>query len=230
MSDTYTSSLRLDQPTVGGDSNTWGGTLNTDLQLIDSAITGVAVISLTGLSTYTLTANNGATDQSRCMLYQFTGAPTNNTCTVTIPASVKLGYIQNLCSNSTHAVSVTIVASGSSGTTLTVPNALGAAPAFIASNTSCNPFTFFYCDGTNVTAPAPGGTQQITTFGTIVAAQISVEQISPYSVYGQISATNISIAGNSSVGPVLQVTNLPTTNSGLLTGQVWRNGTTLMIV
>ena len=63
MTDTYTTSLRLQQPTVGADANTWGTILNTDWSLVDTAIAGAATVSLTGLTTYTLTTNNGAADQ-----------------------------------------------------------------------------------------------------------------------------------------------------------------------
>ena len=89
MADTYTTSLRLQQPTVGADSNTWGTILNTDWTLVDNAIAGLASVSLTGLTTYTLTANNGASDQARNAVYDFTGSLSAG-CLVTLPAVSKL--------------------------------------------------------------------------------------------------------------------------------------------
>lgn len=94
MADTFTSRLRLQQPTVGADSNTWGGILNTDWQLVDDAAQGVATIDLTGLTTYTLTSNNGSADQARMAFYLFTGALTAN-CTVTIPDIDRVGWAAN---------------------------------------------------------------------------------------------------------------------------------------
>ncbi|CAM6001447.1 unnamed protein product [Sphagnum balticum] len=191
MSDSYTASLRLDQPQVGGDSGTWGGTINTDLTLLDSAITGIAVVSLTGLTTYTLTANNGATDQARCMLYQFTGTPTS-LCTVTLPSCVKVGFAQNLSSQN-------VILTTGSGTTARV-------------NTSS--FIFFVCDGTNVTAPAPYYNSDIYCTGTIYGTELFITSVGSTSLY---SSGGVTLGG------------IPTSSSGLSSGQVWRNGNTLMI-
>ena len=133
MTDTNTSTLRLQQPTVGADNSTWGTILNTDLQLVDDAVNGIPSINIGGLTTYTLTANVGATDQARCMTYSFTGTLTAN-CTVTLPSNIKVGYAVN---NTTGGYSV-ILTTGS-GTTATV--------------TAAGAWTLFYCDGTNVVIP-----------------------------------------------------------------------------
>lgn len=139
---TYTTSLRFTQPTVGGDTGTWGTSLNTDMSLIEQAITGdngyaggSGGISIAGLTTFTMTANNGATDQSRQLLFPFVGA-LGADCTVTMPAHVKVGWVLNATTGSHNVILTT-----GSGTTLTVGG---------------GSWVFFYCDGTNVTTPAVG--------------------------------------------------------------------------
>jgi hypothetical protein len=136
MADTFTTTLRLQQPTVGADAATWGGYLNTDLVLIDNAINGVASINIAGLATYPLTVANGAVDQARNYVYNFTGALSAN-CTVTLPPSAKFGY----AINSTTGGHRVILTTGS-GTALNLPTAAW--------------YQFFYCDGTNVFSPSIG--------------------------------------------------------------------------
>jgi hypothetical protein len=149
---TYTSILRLGAPTVSSDAGTWPVTLNTDMTLIEQSITGdngylggSGGISIAGLTTYTLTSNNGSVDQARQLLYPFVGA-LGADCTVTLPASVKVGW----CLNATTGSKNVILTTGS-GTTLTVGG---------------GSWVFFYCDGTNVGTPAVG-------FGGITALSLS---------------------------------------------------------
>ena len=137
---TYTTSLRFVQPTIGGGAGTWASQLNSDFALIEASITGdngyaggSGGISIAALTAYTLTANSGAADQARQLLYPFVGALSAG-CTVTIPASVKIGWVLNATTGGFNVILTT-----GSGTTLTVlPGG----------------WVFFYCDGTNVTSPA----------------------------------------------------------------------------
>ena len=135
MADTYTTSLRITQPQVGADTNTWGTLLNTDWSLVESAITGHVAVALTG-PTKTLTANNGSTDQSRNQIIEFTGTP-GGTCTVTIPAVVKLGIFVN----STGDNSSVILTTGAGATVTLAQN---------------NSWTHVYCNGTDLTIPQIG--------------------------------------------------------------------------
>jgi hypothetical protein len=129
MVDTYTTSLRITQPQVGADTNTWGTLLNTDWSLVESAITGHVSVALTG-ATKTLTSNNGASDEARNQIIEFTGTP-GTTCTVTVPAVIKLGLFINSTSDSSSVILTT-----GSGTTITIP---------------ADGFSYWtYCDGTNV--------------------------------------------------------------------------------
>ena len=139
MTTTYTGILRLALPGVGDTAtrNAWGGLLNTNDGLLEAAITGTVSVSLTGQTAYTLTAANGATDQSRPMGIIFTGFPGSGTCVVTIPSVVRLAYVKNASSG---PVSLT---TGAGASLALAANTNGVAEYLL-------PWTAYYCDGTNV--------------------------------------------------------------------------------
>ena len=58
MTSTYTTNQGIEKPAAGDQSGTWGGTVNTNMDIIDRAICGVASLTLTG-STTTLTTTDG---------------------------------------------------------------------------------------------------------------------------------------------------------------------------
>lgn len=75
MVDTTTTNYALTKPTVGADADAWGGILNTDLDQVDAALSGVAPIHLNGLtlsaagSTGTFgVASGGAGDASGALM------------------------------------------------------------------------------------------------------------------------------------------------------------------
>lgn len=111
MADTYTSSLRVAQQTVGGNENTWGTTLNASLAMLDCAIAGIVSVSVTG-GNVTLTTADNADDQARNGLIILTGTP-GTTRTVTFPNVEKLSWVFN---NSDSSATLTAGA----GTTVTV--------------------------------------------------------------------------------------------------------------
>ena len=137
MADPQTSTLRLTQPLVGGDSGAWATLLNSDLAYIDAGVNGMLTIPVGGQTTYTLEAAGDAGDQARYAWYNFTGVLTAN-CTVTIPANQKIGIIKNGTTGGFNIVLTT-----GSGNSLTVSTA------------SIVPY---YCDGTNVVLLPWGGT------------------------------------------------------------------------
>jgi|SRR5271166_5398512 len=148
---TYTNFLKYTQPQVGGpaDIGTWGNELNTDLQLIENVAIGVPGIAIGGLTTYTLSVNNGATDDYKAAIWKFTGA-LSGTCTVTIPSNIRPFAVVNATTGGFNVILTT-----GSGSTFTVaPN----------SNTY-----FGFCDGTNTTWTqwAASATNDSATAGTI---------------------------------------------------------------
>lgn len=124
---TYTSSLRFVQPANGDLS--WGETVNNGFTaLADKAIAGASTITLTTTS-YTLSNNNGATDEARSMFLAFTGSP-GGAANVVCPAVSKLYVVLN---NTTGGFAVTLKTSA--GTGIAVPNGKA---------------MVLRCDGTNV--------------------------------------------------------------------------------
>jgi hypothetical protein len=107
MPDPTTPAKGLTQPTVGGDNNTWGGLLNTDLALIDSAFGGTLAKSISGNTTLSSTEaqNTG---------YEFTGT-LSGTATITWPSFSGMAAIQN---GTAGGFSITCGISGASVTVL----------------------------------------------------------------------------------------------------------------
>lgn len=131
---TQTSSLHLTQPTVGGDSGTWGGEINTDLTLIDRGVNGMVTVNIPDTN-ISLTADGSTSDTSLYAVYQFTGALTADR-TVTLPSNYKIGIAINATSGGHNVIL------NAGGTTLAV---------------SSDSWTRFFCDGSNVTRPDTGG-------------------------------------------------------------------------
>jgi hypothetical protein len=125
-------------PAIAG---AWGTPNSFNMTLVEQVqggTGGVVSINIGGLTTFTLSTAQGATDQSRPFLQSFTGALPAD-CTVTIPNVARtMGFAQNLTSGF-HQV----ILSAGAGTTLAIP-ADGA-------------WYWYSCDGaTNVSAPFIG--------------------------------------------------------------------------
>lgn len=94
MPSSYSPNLRIELIASGEQANTWGYTTNTNLgTLIEQAICGQVSLSLTTTSV-TLTALNGASDQSRQMILNCTGSP-GGTTSINAPAVSKVYIIKN---------------------------------------------------------------------------------------------------------------------------------------
>lgn len=129
MSTTFSTSLRFALLADGEDSLTWGQLTNTNWQLDEQSIAGFASVSCSGNSDVTLTASNGASDQSRNMRVKLTGALTGN-INVIVPTASKMTYFDNQTSGS-----FTVTAKTASGTGVLLKQ------GFV---------TGTFCDGTNV--------------------------------------------------------------------------------
>lgn len=101
MPSTYSPDLRIELIANGEQSGTWGSTTNNNLgTLIEDAISGLAVVTISGTN-QALTAQNGAADQARCAALQLNGgsAPFN----LFVPPVPKLYVIKN---NTAYSASV----------------------------------------------------------------------------------------------------------------------------
>lgn len=116
MPSTFTSSLRLVKQATGENSETWGDIFNQQFaDLIDAAIAGLSVVTMSDANK-TLTASNGANDESRSMLIRLTGTLTAAR-DVVVPPATKLYFVRNATAGG-FAVNVKTP----SGTGVSVPN------------------------------------------------------------------------------------------------------------
>jgi hypothetical protein len=110
----YTTSLRLVQPATGEYSGTWGTQVNNGLTaLVDTSVAGTASITMTAAN-YTLSNNNGASDEARAMFLVLGGTP-GASYQVICPAVSKLYFVTN---STGHAQTVKT----SAGSGISVPN------------------------------------------------------------------------------------------------------------
>ena len=76
MVSTYTTNLNVEKPGIGEQDGTWGGTVNTDFDLYDEAINGIAIVTLAAAgssgSPNIETITQGASADARSPYIQFT--------------------------------------------------------------------------------------------------------------------------------------------------------------
>jgi len=114
MPSTFSPNLRIELIASGEQANQWGLTTNNNLgTLIEDSIAGLVNVSVTA-SDVTLTALDGAADQSRNMILNITGSP-GTARTITAPAVSKVYVLSN---NSDSDVEIITSAGGSTGVTV----------------------------------------------------------------------------------------------------------------
>lgn len=130
MASTYSDKLRLELMTTGEKSGTWGTITNTNLgTLLEEAICGYVSVTHDDSASYTLTTNDGATDEARNMVVNVAGT-LSQARNVVCPTKEKLYVVKNA---TTGGYKLTFKTSG--GTGVDVPNGYT---------------MILYCDGTNV--------------------------------------------------------------------------------
>ena len=147
----YTSSLGLELITPGSQAGLWGNTTNNSLNLLDQAITGVTPYSgFTGVTgaTWVPTDYNGAQDEARAAVFNFTGTATGPN-TVEIPNKQKTYFVRN-----------------GTGQDIVFKTAIGTTPCTVGAGYNLP----IFCDGNNnvfLAILAPGaGTLTVTGGGT----------------------------------------------------------------
>ena len=123
MASTYVNDLRLEIMATGDQSGQWGGTTNTNLELIGEAFSYGTEAITEDADTFTSTVADGASDPLRSMYVKYTGA-LNSTCTVTIAPNTlsKVWFIQNATTDSGASGPYSIIISQGSGAKVTIPN------------------------------------------------------------------------------------------------------------
>lgn len=132
MASTHSDQLRLELQATGENSGNWGSKTNTNLELLEEALSGLLSINAAGSSNITLTTSNAASDQARHGMLKFTGTLTGN-IDIIVPAKTKAYLIWNATSGS---FTLSVKTSGGTGKTITQGTR-----------------QFVFCDGTNVEEP-----------------------------------------------------------------------------
>ena len=89
----YTPLLRAAKPVTGELSGTWGDVVNNNITtMLEQSIAGLAHIVMSG--NYTLTTNDGVTDDARCAIIYATGTLTGNAYVI-VPDTSKLYTVYN---------------------------------------------------------------------------------------------------------------------------------------
>lgn len=114
MPSTYTTNTGIEKPANGEQSGTWGNTANLNYDILDRALYGVGVISLSG-TTHTLTTSDGSLSEGQYRVLILTGTTTGtNTITISPNDGQKLYFVNNTSTNP-------VVFTQGSGGDVTVP-------------------------------------------------------------------------------------------------------------
>jgi hypothetical protein len=115
MTSTYTSNSGIEKPAAGDQSGTWGDTVNTNMDIIDRAMSGVVSLSLSGTAT-TLTTTDGTLTDGMYRVLALAGSPTGtNTITISPNDQDKFYLVKNGSGQSA-------VFSQGTGANVTIPN------------------------------------------------------------------------------------------------------------
>ena len=203
MPNTTSNNVKFTIQTTGENANTWGQITNTNLQILEQAISGYDSYNITTTSA-ALAVTNGALSNGKNMVLKFTGTLTANT-TVTIPDSIEKVYIlQDTTTRGGFSLTFKTV----SGTGVTLIN---------------NKIHIVYSDGTNVTdisgsSLANTTLQQVvsnggTSDGTINVSNLTVTAAT--NVSGITISDNVTAANNITTTAGNMVIRFSSTGSGL---------------
>ena len=213
MASTFSNNLRIELIAVGEQANTWGGTTNNNLgTLLEQAISGGVAVDVTA-GNVTLTALDGASDQSRPMVIRVDGTP-GVTRTITAPAKGKVYIVYN-----TSDASINFIASGS------------ILPVTIISGAK----KFIYCDSVNFyeainALTVTSGTIDGTTIGATTA---TTGRFTTVNASGQVTSTVTTGTAPFVVASTTAVANLTASNvttNADLTGMVTSSGSNVTTV
>lgn len=211
MATTYTTRNRLPMLAKGDFVDSWAAQEATFKQLLDASLDGMTTIALAAATTYTLTDEDGAADQARCRVLNFTGT---QPCTVTVPAVEKL---YTIISNdmpltfTTGSGTTTLIPAGeraqiyvsSAGVQLvtssrewrqansagpsgaTITNTIGTGDYFDSSELELRQIG--HDDGSNQNLMLSLETSSAGTFGTAISILNTVAAVGTERVYGNIS-------------------------------------------
>jgi len=228
MTTQYTSILKLALPVQGELSGTWGDVVNDNItSMVEEAVAGRAVVNTWTTNSHVLTTADGTTSESRCAMLEFTdtGTALTGAATVVCPSASKL-YV---CKNDSGQQVTVKTAAGTGvaipdgqtmfvfcdGTnveqcttnfnslsfndyTLNFGGAVTTAGAFTTSGAYA--LTLTTTGATNVTLPTTGTLATLDGTETLTNKTLTSPTVSSPTLTGTISATDLTISGNTTIG------------------------------
>jgi len=228
MATQYTSILKLALPVQGELSGTWGDVVNDNItSMVEEAVAGRAVINTWTTNSHVLTTADGTTSEARCAMLEFTdtGTALTGAATVVCPTVSKL-YV---CKNDSGQQVTVKTAAGTgvaipdgqtmfvfcdgtnvepcatnfnslsfNGYTLNFGGAVTTAGAFTTAGAYA--LTLTTTGTTNVTLPTTGTLATLAGTETLTNKTLTGPTISSPTITGSISATDITISGNTTIG------------------------------
>ena len=177
---TYSTSLSISLIPNGTQSGTWGTTTNTNWDLVDQAVAGVATITMTNAN-YTLTSTSGAINEARNMVLVATGT-LSATYKIVAPLVPKLYLVEN-----STAGRQDITIGGATGTDVTIPNGFS---------------VFVYCDGSDFYSGANASYGDYLVQGNLgVSGDTAIGGSVAVAVDAAI-AGNLTVSGSTNIAPV----------------------------
>jgi len=112
MPTSYSDLLRIAKQATGENNNTWGNIVNANsFEMFEDAIAGMSTLSLAGSGTYTLSTNNGASDEARVAVLKGTGLMTAAR-DIVVPSTTKTYIVHNATTGNFDMVVKTAAGSG----------------------------------------------------------------------------------------------------------------------
>lgn len=175
MPSTYTN-LGLEKQATGENANTWGDITNTNIDMVDEALSGIYSISSSATSqTISAPADGTAAQEERFATYVYSGSP-SGAVTVTMPTGVK--KVVNIVNNYSENITFQI---GSNTTTTTV----------FASSSG-----IIHSDGANnVYSVSEGSSQQLRNGASVKAEATSTG----VTITGALNTTSIVSSSNGNI-------------------------------
>ena len=194
MASTYTSNSGVEKPGIGDQSGEWGTTVNTNMDILDRAINGVGVITLSG-TTHTLTTTDGALSDGQYKVLVLSGSPSGtNTITISPNDQDKLYFVVN-----------------SSGQTATFSQGSGANVSVVNGDTK-----IIYADGAGSGAAVTEFASEVDALEGITAGTVSASKavivdankditgFRNVTLTGELDAGSLDVSGNADIDGTLE--------------------------
>ena len=118
MASSYSSSLFLELMETGANASTWGTNTNENLKVIDSYLSGVATIGVSGGTVNVASANADPTSDAANKILEFTGTLSSN-ATVTLP-NVEGNYLISTLNMTFDGFTVDVAPFGNTGASVSL--------------------------------------------------------------------------------------------------------------